>query len=282
MYMIKVIKIPAWIILALIMNTSMACEPCLSTLDFEQTVDSADAVIIASRTDFTGPILTGGTVEDGPVSMTVEIEHIFKGVIDKNEIVIHSWSGMCMYGVFVDDEESHVMFLKKLDSGGQAGSPEYTAVAYGCTHYKTLPVEKGKILYNGIGYTKKEFSDLLAGAPSSFTGESFKECKGIELRTVSTGNMIIINYLQPRPGPVLVELVNTAGKNICHLKHGYAGTGWHSLVWKPMSSYTNHSVFFVRLTVAGDQLVKKAVFLAQTHVKPDHEYFGLVEKSAER
>lgn len=267
--MIKAIKIPASIILALIINASMACEPCLSMLDFEQTVDSADAVIIASRTDFTGPILTGGSIEEGPASMTVEVEHIFKGVIDKNEIVIHSWSGMCMYGVFVDDDMSHVMFLKKIDNGGQAGGPEYTAVAYGCTPYKTLPVEKGKILYDSNSYTIKEFSDLLAGASSSFTEESGMEHKGIELQTESTGNMIIINYLLPRPGQVSVELVNASGKNICPLKRGHAGAGWHSLVWRPMSSHKNHSVFFVRLTAAGHQLVKKTVLpVAQPAVSP--------------
>lgn len=107
--------IPALILFSLVLNVqeARACEPCSKelSLNFEETARRADLIIIGQRYDFRPDELTHGTF--GPESIRVQVQRIFKGQESRDEITVKSWSGMCPYGIILNDNQRHVIFLKR-------------------------------------------------------------------------------------------------------------------------------------------------------------------------
>lgn len=107
--------IPALVLfsLALGVTEARACEPCSkeTSLKFEETARRADLIIIGQRDDFKPDELTHGTF--GPENIRVKVRRVFKGEEGRDEISVKSWSGMCPYGIIINDNLPHVIFLKK-------------------------------------------------------------------------------------------------------------------------------------------------------------------------
>ncbi|HEX8747070.1 MAG TPA: hypothetical protein VF717_07700 [Pyrinomonadaceae bacterium] len=107
--------IPALILFSLVlgMSEARACEPCTkeASLKFEETARRADLIIIGQRYDFRPDELTHGTF--GPENIRVQVRRVFKGEEGRDEITVKSWSGMCPYGIILNDNQPHVIFLKK-------------------------------------------------------------------------------------------------------------------------------------------------------------------------
>jgi hypothetical protein len=99
--------------LALTVSEARACEPCTkeASLKFEETARRADLIIIGQRNDFRPDELTHGTF--GPENIRVQVRRVFKGEEGRDEITVKSWSGMCPYGIILNDNLPHVIFLKK-------------------------------------------------------------------------------------------------------------------------------------------------------------------------
>jgi hypothetical protein len=133
-----------------IMLPAYACEDCPDRLNFHETVQQADLIIIGHRTDYSNKEKNFDL--EGPEYITVQIIEILKGDVEKNQIQIHSWDGMCDYGIVVDDKD-YVMLLKKKGDN-------YDAVAQGCAE-KTLPVIDGLVLYEGKQISIDQFVDKL-------------------------------------------------------------------------------------------------------------------------
>lgn len=90
-----------------------ACEPCSKeiSMKFEETARAADLIIIGQREDFSPDELSRGAF--GPENIKVKVRRILKGKETREEITVKSWSGMCPYGIILNDNERHVIFLKK-------------------------------------------------------------------------------------------------------------------------------------------------------------------------
>ncbi len=127
-----------------------ACEPCPSTLTFEETVEKSDLIIIGQRTDFSPN--EQDSFETLPDSINVKIIEILKGNTNQNQITVNSWNSMCGYGIVVDNKE-YVMLLQERDN-------MYDAVDFGCS-VKTFSVDKGLVDFNGDKISIDEFTNKL-------------------------------------------------------------------------------------------------------------------------
>ncbi len=127
-----------------------ACQPCGSSLNFEETAAKADLIIIGQRTDFSSN--EQDSFSNLPDSINVKIFEILKGDIKQNEIIINSWNGMCGYGITVDDA-IYVMFL-------QEKVEIYDAIDSGCS-IKTYLIEDDKVNFEGKKILIDEFVNKL-------------------------------------------------------------------------------------------------------------------------
>lgn len=129
--------------------TVYACQPCPSTLNFEETVEKSDLIIIGQRTDFSPNEQDSFEVPD---SINVKIIEILKGETSQNQISVNSWDGMCGYGIVIDDKK-YVMLLQERDN-------IYDTIDFGCS-VKTFSVENGLVDFNGDKISIDEFTDKL-------------------------------------------------------------------------------------------------------------------------
>ena len=111
----KLFVIPALILFSLTLNLgeARACEPCTkdASMQFEETARRSDLIIIGQRDDFSPDELTHGV--GGPENIKVKVARVLKGKESREEITVKSWSGMCPYGIVINDNLPHVIFLKK-------------------------------------------------------------------------------------------------------------------------------------------------------------------------
>lgn len=107
--------IPALILFALTLGAreARACEPCTkeASMQFEETAKASDLIIIGQRDDFSPDELSHGI--GGPETIKVKVRRMLKGKESLEEISVKSWSGMCPYGIILNDNLPHVIFLKK-------------------------------------------------------------------------------------------------------------------------------------------------------------------------
>jgi hypothetical protein len=97
-----------------------ACEPCLAekSLNWEQSIKEASLIVVGSRV---GPGIQAPEA-DQPQQIKVQVERVLRGSVKENQITVHSWSGMCPYGVVLNDKSRYVLLLR---DGGEF----YNAVA---------------------------------------------------------------------------------------------------------------------------------------------------------
>ncbi len=111
----KLLLIPALILFSLLLMTTgvRACEPCTkdASMKFEETARNADLIVVGQRYDFSPQELTHGTF--GPEYIKLKVVRVLKGKEESAEITVKSWSGMCPYGIILNDNSQHVVFLKK-------------------------------------------------------------------------------------------------------------------------------------------------------------------------
>jgi len=117
-----------FIVISLLSMPVLACEPCPQNinLNFEQTAQKADLVIIGQKVaDGPSTKVHGSQFPGGPEWIKVKVLEILKGNTQDKEIQVKSWYGMCAYGIILNDNKSHVIFL-------QNGKDQYYAVNSGC------------------------------------------------------------------------------------------------------------------------------------------------------
>jgi len=139
----KRIIIPISIFLFLT-SSVYACEPCLETLNLDETVGRADLIIVGQKIKDGPPSGPEGDVIDyGPDWIEVKILEILKGETSEEIIKVNSWSAMCSYGIVIDDRD-YVMFLeyRSVKESSPLLDEDYTynAVNYGCAE-KTILID---------------------------------------------------------------------------------------------------------------------------------------------
>jgi len=141
----------ASVVLALSFGLSRAnaCEPCTYQLSLEDTIEQADLVIIGTKYGV-GPLSGPENRPDiyGPDWISVEVGHVLKGTESKEKIKVNSWTGMCKYGIVLEDDQPYMIFLEK-------GDLMYDSVDWGCS-LKALPLIEGGVIVNGERFTVAE------------------------------------------------------------------------------------------------------------------------------
>jgi hypothetical protein len=133
-------------------GTAIACQPCRSKLDLEQSLKQADLVIVGKRIDY-------DPAEKKPPTIKVNIIRVLKGEVKEARIEVKSWYGMCPYGIVVDDQV-YVMLLKKPFKMQGA----YTAVNGGCSVTKLL-VKSNRVSVDGRRLSIEDISKMISMKP---------------------------------------------------------------------------------------------------------------------
>jgi hypothetical protein len=111
-------------VLILFSQTVFACQPCRETLNFDESAKKADLIIIGQKVA-DGPSTGSQGFNGGPEWIDIKLLETLKGDTSEKKIRVKSWYGMCAYGIIINDENPHVIFLSKEDN-------QYFAVNGGC------------------------------------------------------------------------------------------------------------------------------------------------------
>lgn len=142
------------IAIAIMATAAIACQPCQSKLDFEQSLQQADLVIVGKRIDY-------DPEEKMPSTIKVNIINVLKGEIKEEQIEVKSWYGMCPYGIVVDDQ-IYVMILRK--SFEMQGV--YITVNAGCSVTQLL-VKSNKVSVGGKSMSIEDIIEIINKKPLS-------------------------------------------------------------------------------------------------------------------
>ena len=133
-------------------ETTIACRPCKSTLDLEQSLKKADLVIVGKRIDY-------DPKEKIPLSIKVKVIKVLKGEIKEAQIEVKSWYGICPYGIVVDNQ-IYVMILKKPFKMQGV----YTTVNMGCSVTELL-VKSNKLSIGGKSMSIEDIAKIINMSP---------------------------------------------------------------------------------------------------------------------
>ena len=136
------------IAIAIMATSAIACQPCQSKLDFEQSLQQADLVIVGKRIDY-------DPNEKMPSSIKVNIIKVLKGEIKEAQIEVKSWYGMCGYGIVVDDQIYVMILRKSLEMPGI-----YTTVDMGCSVTQLL-VKSNKVSVGGKSMSIEDIAEII-------------------------------------------------------------------------------------------------------------------------
>ncbi len=99
------------LILSTSASAALACEPCLAekSLTLEQSITQADLIVVGYRVDLP---TKQGQEGDTPQQIKVQAMRVLRGSVKDNQITIRSYSGMCPYGVVLEDRAEYVLLLR--------------------------------------------------------------------------------------------------------------------------------------------------------------------------
>ncbi|MFH1586576.1 MAG: hypothetical protein ABID38_01825 [Candidatus Diapherotrites archaeon] len=133
----KIVLIAVFFLLIFVLaQIVIACQPCSSHLNLEEAINSSDLIILGQRADYNAEEYFDW---GGPENINVEIINFLKGHIQGKQITVNSWDGMCPYGIIVDDG-TYIMLLELEDHEFPYDDPnfpfydpyQYDAVNSGC------------------------------------------------------------------------------------------------------------------------------------------------------
>lgn len=113
-----------------------ACEPCLEVLTLQETIDEADLIVVGKKTA-DGP--SEDPRFDSPRWIEIEIDNILKGSVSARRIKAGAWSGMCGYGIIIEDDRDYLIFMK-----GTEDPDMYSSVKQDCGVAR-FAIENGQI-----------------------------------------------------------------------------------------------------------------------------------------
>jgi hypothetical protein len=143
-----------FIAIAIMATAAIACQPCQSKLDLEQSLKKADLVIVGKRIDY-------DPEEKMPSTIKVNIIKVLKGEIKEAQIEVKSWYGMCGYGIVVDDQIYVMILIKSSEMQGV-----YTTVNGGCSVTQLL-VKSNKVSVGGKSMSVEDIIEIINKKPLS-------------------------------------------------------------------------------------------------------------------
>ena len=115
----------ALILLLAIPDLALACKPCTKKLDWKQTAQKADVIVIG-RQLHAGPDTKNG----GPDWIDLKVDDELVGEAISEVVRVNGWDGKCEYGIELSNSEPHIVFLKKTNLARTKA--HYSSVSKGC------------------------------------------------------------------------------------------------------------------------------------------------------
>jgi hypothetical protein len=139
---------------------SFSCQPCRAKLNFQETVKRADLIIIGKKVADEGPMVRAGRGYSSPEGGKIKIFRVLKGKTGRDTIDVRCMYGMCGYGICLQDDSLHVIFLSAVQSEG--GGYDYTSVHSGCAvkHYRVVD---NKVVMDSETVPMSEFENMVLG-----------------------------------------------------------------------------------------------------------------------
>jgi len=88
-------------------GVALACQPCQKFISFEETVSRAQLVVIGTAVK-EAVHENEGKDDD---FMVLRVDGVLKGTPVSGDIRVQSWSGMCPYGLFMENGTQAVVYL---------------------------------------------------------------------------------------------------------------------------------------------------------------------------
>jgi hypothetical protein len=132
----------------LVSSPALACEPCYKIYSLQDTIQKSDLIIVGERADYKEGEVSD-KVPSGPVTINIRVQKILKGKAVNPIIKVHSWYGMCSYGIYLNNTEQAVLYLSKKDDA-------YDAVDNGCAQ-KSNAVVDGQVQIENKKISIEEF-----------------------------------------------------------------------------------------------------------------------------
>lgn len=103
------------LILSASASVAVACQPCLAekSLTLEQSIAQADLIVVGYRHEVQPP----QDNDETPQQTKVQVMRVLRGSVKENQIMVHSYSGMCPYGVVLPDDKPYVLILRASGDG---------------------------------------------------------------------------------------------------------------------------------------------------------------------
>jgi|GEM_PF-5357107 len=131
---------------------ALACSPCVTTLNLQQSLDLSKAVIVGTR--ITPQTPEEMKYESGPEWVEIRVSDVLKGDAQPGQTIkAKAWSQMCQFGIVTPPGESYVMILRK-------SGEYYDSLDFGCS-VKTLKVKDGTVDTKDGTITLGEFKKLI-------------------------------------------------------------------------------------------------------------------------
>lgn len=146
-------KLTAFSLVAFLLSSpALACEPCAKIYSLQETIQKSDLIIVGERADY-----KEGEVSEkepsGPAFINIRVQKILKGQTADSIIKVHSWYGMCSYGIYLNKTEKAVLYLSKKEGA-------YDAVGNGCAQ-KSNAVIDGQIQIENKKIGVEDFKKLI-------------------------------------------------------------------------------------------------------------------------
>lgn len=141
----------AFFVSFILLNSSRAypCTPCSDVLDLKETIERSEVIVVGQRRDTVKTENAEGLKKRGPDTVNVKVSKVLKGKSGPSVITVNSWDGECPYGVVLEDNAPHLLFLVK-----KAGF--YDSVAQGCS-VRSLPILNDQVPIDGRMMSIQEF-----------------------------------------------------------------------------------------------------------------------------
>ena len=139
---------------------TFSCQPCRAKLNFQETVKRADLIIIGKKVADEGPMVRAGRSNSLPEGSKIKIFRVLKGKTVRDAIDVRCMYGMCGYGICLQDDSLHVIFLSAVKS--ELGGYDFTSVHSGCA-VKLYRVVDNKVVMDGETVPMAEFENMVSG-----------------------------------------------------------------------------------------------------------------------
>ena len=120
----------------------------------------ADLIVVGKKVADEGPMVRAGRNKSFSEGSKIKIFRVLKGKTGRDTIDVRCMYGMCGYGICLQDDSLHVIFLSAVKSEG--GGYDFTSVHSGCA-VKYYRVVDNKVVMDGGTIPMDRFEKMVSG-----------------------------------------------------------------------------------------------------------------------